>query len=332
MDLRVWGATKLLACSLALSLSYILSSRPGAEGVTFTFQNSCKYMVWPGLLPNGGSPLLADGGFELGAGQTLVLDAPVGWSGRFWGRTGCSFSSSASPSAVACESGDCGGKLQCSGAGAATPATLAEFTLAGTQPNVKLDFYDVSLVDGYNIPIAIAPFVRNLNTSSASSSQQHTAAAASTDSYVCEVAGCNADLNLACPKELQVLASATTTTAVGTDGMAVVGCKSACEAFLSPQYCCTGSYANPNTCQPTSYSQLFKQACPRAYSYAFDDPTSTFTCTGADYSIIFCPSSLSEKNEVGSPLDESGARIGSFSGRGFVGLAVLNIIALLFVL
>ncbi|CDY41039.1 BnaC05g14970D [Brassica napus] len=31
-------------------------------------------------------------------------------------------------------------------------------------------------------------------------------------------------------------------------------------------------------------------ACPRAYSYAYDDRnTSLFTCTNANYSIVFCP-------------------------------------------
>lgn len=33
------------------------------------------------------------------------------------------------------------------------PATLAEFTLGGTSGNP--DYYDVSLVDGYNLPVSI---------------------------------------------------------------------------------------------------------------------------------------------------------------------------------
>lgn len=252
-----------LLVSFVLASSLALSSR--AFGATFTFVNSCQYTIWPGVLSNAGSLLLANGGFELQPGQSAQLEPSTGWSGRFWGRTGCSFSSSGEGT---CASGDCGGKLQCSGAGAATPATLAEFTLAGMQSNIKQDFYDVSLVDGYNIPITVTP---------------------KGGSGTCGTAGCSSDLNLNCPSELQDL----------NDG-GVVGCKSACNAFQSPQYCCQGAYANPTTCQPSVYSEIFKTACPNAYSYAYDDPTSTFTCTAApNYSIVFCPNSPSQKSTTG---------------------------------
>jgi hypothetical protein len=82
---------------------------------------------------------------------------------------------------------------------------------------------------------------------------------------------------VACPKELQV----------GIGG-GVVACRSACEAFGQDQYCCSGAYATPTTCRPTAYSSVFKSTCPRAYSYAYDDGSSTFTCTAADYTIAFC--------------------------------------------
>ena len=75
-------------------------------------------------------------------------------------------------------------------------------------------------------------------------------------------------------------------------GGRVVACRSACEAFAQPQYCCTGAFSTPQTCGPSSYSRLFKSACPSAYSYAYDDPSSTFTCSGASgYTITFCPTS-----------------------------------------
>jgi hypothetical protein len=65
-----------------------------------------------------------------------------------------------------------------------------------------------------------------------------------------------ADLNGACPADLRITSVAT----------GAVACKSACLAFGSPQYCCTGEYGNPGTCKPSTYSEFFKQACPRAFS------------------------------------------------------------------
>lgn len=74
-------------------------------------------------------------------------------------------------------------------------------------------------------------------------------------------------------------------------GGVVVACRSACEAFGLDEYCCSGEYADPTTCRPSTYSAMFKAACPRAYSYAFDDSTSTFTCNAPEYAITFCPTS-----------------------------------------
>ncbi|KAG4990108.1 hypothetical protein AAZX31_09G003500 [Glycine max] len=65
-------------------------------------------------------------------------------------RHGCIFDSSGSGT---CITGDCGGKLKCDGVGGAPPASLAEFTLDSQEG----DFYDVSLVDGYNLPVSIFP-------------------------------------------------------------------------------------------------------------------------------------------------------------------------------
>ena len=223
---------------------------PGVSGATFTFVNRCGNTVWPGILANAGSPRLDSTGFELPKDTSRSFQAPTGWSGRFWARTGCSFDGSGSGS---CLTGDCGsGQVECNGFGAAPPATLAEFTLgSGGQ-----DFYDVSLVDGYNLPMIVE---------------------GSGGSGLCTPTGCVSDLNQQCPPELRV-----------GEGDA---CKSACEAFGTPEYCCSGAYGSPATCKPSIYSEMFKAACPKSYSYAYDDATSTFTCTGADYTVTFCPSS-----------------------------------------
>ncbi|KAI3840568.1 hypothetical protein MKX03_018102 [Papaver bracteatum] len=95
-----------------------------------------------------------------------------------------------------------------------------------------------------------------------------------------------------------------------------VGCNSACGAFGEPRYCCTGAYANRTTCKPSSYSEFFKNDCPRAYSYALDDETSTFTCNSANYVITFCPPLLptSEPAGGGQSPDAVGASSSSSMG------------------
>ena len=67
-------------------------------------------------------------------------------------------------------------------------------------------------------------------------------------------------------------------------------CLSACAYFNEPQYCCTGSYSTPESCQPSYYSTQAKSVCPDAYSYAFDDQTSTFIIPqGGGFEVVFCP-------------------------------------------
>ncbi|KQJ96119.1 thaumatin-like protein 1 [Brachypodium distachyon] len=254
---------ELPRCITVLLLLLILW-REG-EAATFTFVNRCGDTVWPGILSNAGTARLGTTGFELPTGASRAVPAPSGWSGRLWARTGCSAQSGSGR--LVCATGDCGsGAAECAGAGAAPPATLAEFTLDGTGSG--LDFYDVSLVDGYNLPVLVEP--------SSSGEQRGASGGTASAPGSCAVAGCAADLNAMCPGELRSSGGGS--------------CRSACEAFGRPEYCCSGAFASPSACRPTAYSQVFKMACPRSYSYAFDDPTSTFTCAGGpDYTVTFCP-------------------------------------------
>ncbi|XP_050251375.1 pathogenesis-related thaumatin-like protein 3.5 [Quercus robur] len=211
----------------------------------FTIINDCKETIWPAVTPGEN---FNGGGFTLKPKQSVVFTAPVSWSGRIWGRTGCNFDKNGNGS---CQTGDCGNSFKCAASGK-TPASLAEFTLASP------DFYDVSLVDGFNLPVVVTPINGKGN---------------------CSIAGCDSDLNPSCPSELSFKSNGK-----------VVGCRSACDVFNTDEYCCRGLYGNPRVCQPTYYSKKFKEACPTAYSYAYDDPTSVFTCTGTDYVVAFCSS------------------------------------------
>ncbi|KAF5750440.1 thaumatin-like protein 1 [Tripterygium wilfordii] len=243
---------------LAILLAILFQSA-GAYAATFTIKNNCPFTVWPGILTGGGKPQITTTGFELLSKASKTIDITVSWSGRFWGRTGCTTDATGR---LVCATGDCAsGQVTCNGAGGIPPTSLAEVFLAekgGT------DFYDISLVDGFNVPVSISP-----------------RGGTKPSGGPCVSTSCGADVNAGCPPEL----------AVRGHGGGVIACKSACTAFNKPQYCCTGAYGSPRTCHPSHYSLYFKGKCPEAYSYAYDDPTSTYTCVGgtANYAITFCP-------------------------------------------
>ncbi|KAI3728936.1 hypothetical protein L6452_17581 [Arctium lappa] len=242
---------------IIFALIFTFSLISVVQSTSFKIVNRCRHTVWPGILTGADRTVLNPTGFTLKPGKSRTLRAPVAWSGRLWGRTDCHIDPTGK---FSCVTADCGsGRVECEGRGAEPPATLAEFTLNGDQ---GLDFYDVSLVDGYNLPMLVIP---RDGTSGG-----------------CSSTGCLVDLNGGCPAALRVARS--------SRSRSVVACKSACEAFGDPRYCCSEGYNTPETCPPTEYSEYFKHVCPRSYSYAYDDKTSTFTCAGADYVIIFCPS------------------------------------------
>jgi len=186
-------------------------------------------------------------GRRLAPGQSLSVTVANNWGGRIWGRTGCT-----STAAGHCATGDCTSVCE----GANPPTTLGEFTFdayAGT------DFYDVSMVDGSNLPMYI-----NIS---------HTTTVDPVSSSGCYKGVCTSDVD--CPTTMQAVS-----------GGQVVGCKPPCAAFGGDTYCCLGAWAGRDHCipakWPVDYTQVFKRAAPYAYSYAFDDGA-TMPCKGACY-------------------------------------------------
>ncbi|KAF8763021.1 hypothetical protein HU200_008870 [Digitaria exilis] len=134
------------ATSSALFLLLVACFTAGGNAATFTMKNNCGYPVWPAATPVGG-------GRQLSPGQTWTLEIPPGTSsGRIWGRTGCTFNGDRGH----CNSGDCAGALSCKLSGQ-PPLTLAEFTIGGTGggggAGANNDYYDISVIDGYNLPM-----------------------------------------------------------------------------------------------------------------------------------------------------------------------------------
>ena len=174
------------------------------------------------------------------------------------------------------------------------PVSLAEFTL---DTGSGQTFYDISLVDGYNLPLAVT--LQPLGNSSFTAVPPNL----TNPSCVATVGnlapqgfnpygggqtflGTNSSSPLPfenkvsagqvsqwCPSNLEV--SPLTKPAGGVynypDGNVqrpgFDPCFSACAKFHQPQDCCTGSFGSPSSCQPSPYSKAAKSVCPDAYSY-----------------------------------------------------------------
>jgi beta-mannosidase len=166
-------------------------------------------------------------------------------------------------------------------------------------------YYDISLVDGYNLPMAM---VLQTNNNQQLSSIPHYLTNPSCVGSVGDMqppgynpySGGQTFLNTDaqnplpfnnmttlsqvaqwCPYNLQVSSS------TGPNGGVYIypdgsinrpefdPCYSACSKWNLPQDCCTGQYNSPSACKPSQYSQNAKGVCPDAYSYGVEDPVFT---------------------------------------------------------
>ncbi|MFF4304172.1 thaumatin family protein [Streptomyces sp. NPDC001601] len=222
---------------------------PGKRTVTLV--NRLDQTIWPAIAADPKHPVEATG-WVLRPGASLSFTVPDHWDVRLWARTGCSFDAAGDGN---CLTGGCG-HFQCGSTWGEFPSTLAEFNLNAWN---GMDFYDVSLVEGNNLPMWI-------NSYGGTSKDR-------IDADGCSAAGCTRDANATCPAKLQRV----------RDGH-VVACLSACLVFNTDQTCCTGAYAARPQCVPSSWpvdsAKVFKAAEPIAYSYVNDDATSVLTCSG----------------------------------------------------
>ncbi|CAE6427765.1 unnamed protein product [Rhizoctonia solani] len=249
-----------------MKTAVILAVAGSVLGRTFTVYNACPFTIWPAIFTDlnvGTSVPSIENGWEAPAYSKRSFTVPDDWrAGRIWGRTQCDFSTN--PGINSCLTGGCNGGLVCdnkTGVGL-PPATFAEFTLGANAQ----DYTDVSLVDGFNLPMRIS------NTGGRSKGPWTPTA-----------------LSLPARQVFYRAASSPTNSF-----------QSACLAQISPPSnspsCCTGDFQTPATCPPSGveYYSYFKQRCPYSYVYAYDESsgTSLLTCPSskkADYTVTFCP-------------------------------------------
>ncbi|EGT46634.1 hypothetical protein CAEBREN_29080 [Caenorhabditis brenneri] len=191
----------------------------------------------------------SEGGFTLNSGQSRDIIVDDAWT------AGRIWARTGCDDDFNCETGFCINAEKCNGASGVPPASIAEFTLRAFGGQ---DLYDVYLANGYNLPIMITP---------------------KGGSGCSRAGGCVKDINAECPVALSVKGSSGKT----------VACKSACLKYGTDQECCRGAYGTPDKCHSTATSQMFKDACPTAYSYPFDSVSCSFTCQAtASYTVQFC--------------------------------------------
>lgn len=217
------SVTSSSASSTTTSRSSGNSTSSGNGDVTVTIKNSCSSKLHVYKLANGGDTDQETTDIVAGSSHDFKVDSQ--WAGRFW----------------ACKDG----QRDCAKSGC---VSLAEFLFNGFGGS---DFYDISFVDGFNLPLDISPHGGSGKCGSPSCSKLPS-----------------------CPKELQTKSGE---------------CRSACAAFGTPEYCCTGAYNSPAKCKASKFADGFKKACKDAYSYAYDDATSTFGCRTNKYTVTFCP-------------------------------------------
>jgi hypothetical protein len=227
------------------------------------FYNSSSQTLLLGAL--GPTPVMPrEGTWEMLPNSSLHINIPNSWLNtagntslngpRFWARTGCRYN--IQDDKAQCETGSCGGgAYDCSKNNFAgqIPASLAEFCF---QCGNGLTYYDVSLVDGYNLSINIEP----LDNPPATNPNDPN------DVFWCKSNTCNSgqDLRSLCPEGFQLHNSDLNSYIPGQPNN-IIGCFSNCGRYEYPtaplencndetdekcrnwrQYCCQGpDYGHP---------------------------------------------------------------------------------------
>ena len=265
-----------------------------------------------------GTPLVDGGGFILdadlrpGATTTHTITVPKFWQGSFQPRTNCHLDTSGNyvcdyeqHTCRAYQDGK--GKVDCGGHGI-TDAIKGEINFDEN----GVDTYDVSAVDGFNVPTTIELVPGTF-----------TARDLTPVEYACTKSGTNKDLRAEIGTGNWTNLSSSKLLITNAAGKAIA-VRSACsyasalnhknnpgfdeKDYLTNSTCCKLPWGSAQdykqngnmSCNPLTWPEdintaaFFKQYLPAAYSYAYDDHTSTYTCKNKDddtltaYIVTFC--------------------------------------------
>jgi hypothetical protein len=209
-------------------------------------------------------------------------------------------------------------------------------------------FYDISLVDGYNLPMAInyipgddpklqdiPPNLTNcacIATAGflAGPSESGTNGNSTKPDMPLPLEGKQTSETVAtwCPWDLQIKQPTKPGDGVypypddNIQRPIFDPCLSGCASTNSPSDCCTGEFNSPNICKPNLYATSAKAVCPDAYSFAFDDQTSTFIIpSGGGWEVTFCPEGRST-----NILAKFKPELEALSQKGYVTKAIKDVV------
>jgi hypothetical protein len=263
--------------------------------------SNCAQPIWIAHSDN----LAADQNTMLAQYAFVDYDIPAAGlaSVRLWPKLGCD------ATGHACSVGDNGegGGTPCGPTGCEPPFdSKFEVTFADTATSVQ-SYYDLSLVDGYTLPLSVTPLGAGANTGS------------------CTASDCSTLTPDSCPAseqdglDLRVPDPA--------DASKTIACLAPCKAWNYPapygeghpesqepglHLCCptpidpaTGNCTVANGCMTpeacrattdpasvthTSYVALIHARCPSAYSYSYDDAAGLHSCPATvQFQVTFCP-------------------------------------------
>jgi len=297
-----------------------VGAAPATHAVNFV--NNCSQTIWVGSSGNSGFSGLNNGGWTMGAKGSATdkttVQVDVGWSGRIWPRTGCTFNNQnmCDGYTPCCTSGSCLTSdnktfgLECAYSGKA-PVGIAEFTFDAMGGLGPYDTYDVSFVDGWSEPVAIVAVAGTFNPVPDPGLQ----------APWCTVSGCTSTPT--CPSGLSAGGDSCWSpcqNAVNSGDPASTQTKLCCSCSMSKPIVCGDAkcaygcspYSTPpnpegQTCNPwdsnkarawdatsQSYIANVKASCPQVYAWMFDDKAATFNCRKTNglvnYTVTFCPS------------------------------------------
>jgi len=219
------------------------------------FLNACDETVWAGASGTTVPADAFDASVELAPGDCLAVPFRSVVGGRAWGGT------------------DCVGDV-CASDGASGRGTLVQFDV----PEDGLSLYNVSLVDGFNLPIEMLPV----------------GVAMPDPDGPCRAARCAASLEVGCPEPLRRY----------DEGGALAYCESICRACGACEGCndcgdlgaaacgecsevadvCCGGMG----CEGNAYTTVWTSLCPDALTFAGD--AAYVGCDqSADFDLTFCP-------------------------------------------